>query len=82
MPNGALGHIDDFKKPDGQLDYERLAGCFVDGPTGYVFADQAAWESHISPISGTVPADPEYLRKTTTPNYDEIAAEALARGTP
>lgn len=80
LPEGATGHTDDFLKPDGSPDYEKIGSQVIDGPTGFIFPTHEAWLNHISPISGTKPSDPEYLRKTTTPDYDAVAAAAKERG--
>lgn len=79
-PEGAIGHIDEFRKPDGTVDYEQIGSKVIDGPTGFIYPDIEAWREHVSPISGTKPTDPEYLIQTTTPNYAEISAKALERG--
>ena len=73
LPEGAIGH-------KSTMTEEEISGKVIDGPTGFVFPDIDSWKAHISPISGTVPTDPEYLKQTTTPNYDEVAAAAVDRG--
>ena len=43
LPAGCIGHVDDFKLENGELDYEgALAGKHIDGESGLVFESEEA----------------------------------------
>lgn len=51
------------------------------GPCGQEFdTNQAYLEHECSKADGAKPTTPEYLKRTTMPNYDQVAEAALKRG--
>jgi len=50
-------------------------------PCGREFATEAEYLDHeCSAAEGAKPSNPEFLKKTTQPNYDAISAAAVRRG--
>ena len=50
-------------------------------PCGLEFKTEEEYLKHqCEKASGATPASPEFLKATTTPNFDEVSEEAIKRG--
>ncbi len=50
-------------------------------PCKQVFKDNAEYLKHkCTKADGAKPTEPDYLKKTTMPNYDKVSEAALKRG--
>lgn len=56
-------------------------GKIICGPCQTIFLREEQYLKHeCKAASGAKPTEPEYLKRTTTPNYDAIAKKAKERG--
>lgn len=80
LPKGAVGKLDDFRKEDGTLDYEALAGKHIASESNLVFDTEEAYSDHVSPVTGHSPTEVEHLDATSGGEFSRASAAAQERG--